>query len=166
MQQRLASNPRFHDHDASFPCARLSSPALNLDSTDSVQGYRIKLMKDQSQRAGAHFKVGWAFEGANLHPGVWDNLSWSIGGTGVRCHGGFWDTEGNSCLRYVGNEGRRKLTVTAFESFLRRSKPATRRFFSLSTTTYIAKDRRHVIHMLSITLTLRMGANPAQCAWA
>ena len=102
MQQRLASNPRFHDHDASFPFARLSSPALNLDSADSVQGYRMQLMRDHSQRAGPHFKVGWAFEGANLHPGVWDNLSWAIGGTGVRCHGGFWNTEGNSCLGYVG----------------------------------------------------------------
>ena len=116
----------------------------------------LTLVRNQCHRARGKFKLGFAFKGANLHPEVWDDISWSIGGTGIRCHEEFWNTEGNNCLGYVNNEKRRKVTLTAFESFLRGSKPVSRCFFARSTTAYIGKDRRHVIHMLSIPLTLRM----------
>ena len=116
----------------------------------------LTLVRNQSHRARGNFKLGFAFKGANLHPEVWDDMSWSIGGTGILCHEGFWDTESNNCLGYVDNKGRRQVTLTAFESFLRGSKRVSRCFFADSTTAYTRKDRRHVIHMLSIPLTLRM----------
>ena len=58
----------------------------------------LTLVRNQSYRARGNFKLGFAFKGANLHPEVWDDNSWSIGGTGILCHEGFWDTESNNCL--------------------------------------------------------------------
>ena len=88
--------------DASFPGVRLSFPftCLDLDDTTcNAAAYKVHMLKDQGARSGSHFKLGWGFSGSNLHPGVWDSMSWSIGGTAKLCHGGNADPP---CMGYVG----------------------------------------------------------------
>ena len=68
--------------------ATLSS--FSTDDLSVAYGYRVCIDSDQGHKEGAHFKVGWAADSvhstANLHPGMWDEKSWSIGGTGKLCH--------------------------------------------------------------------------------
>ena len=59
----------------------------------------METCEDQNDPKGAHFKIGWATEGACHHPGVWTDLGWSIGGKGTLCHGG--DVE-SGYMGYIG----------------------------------------------------------------
>jgi len=56
--------------------------SFSTDDLSVAYGYRVCIDSDQGHKEGVHFKVGWGHSTANLHPGMWDENSWSIGGSG------------------------------------------------------------------------------------
>ena len=81
--------------------------ACTTKGLETTRGDRNRTCKDGSRP----FKLGWAFDGTYLHPGVWDRTSWPISGTGVCCHDGYRDTAENGRHRQWNPSTLRMLDI-------------------------------------------------------
>eukprot|EP00435_Cladocopium_sp_Y103_P042516 s1293_g11.t1 len=67
---------------------------------NAVPRQRHVMKCQKSPKLEVSLKLGWAYDGANFHPGKWDHKSWSISGMGsVCCDEGYQVLSEESSLR-------------------------------------------------------------------